>query len=209
MTIRRKLVLAAIAQGLLLTPPAPTFAQAIIPPSIAQSPPKGGSVGSPDAPWLDAKRTPDERAALVLAQMTQDEKLQLVHGAGMVGDPARGGGSNGGAGFVPGIKRLRLPNIDMADSTVGVTLGGMGSRYSTLMPSTIAEASTWQPELAYEYGALIGRELRAQGYNASLAGGVNLTREPRAGRTFEYRGEDPVLSGKMVGQAISGLQAQK
>lgn len=209
MTIRRTLVIAAIAQGSLLALPAQTSAQAIIPPTFAQSPAKSGSVASSDAPWLDAKRTPDERAALALAQMTQDEKLQLVHGSGMVGDPAREGGSNGGAGFVRGIKRLRLPDIDMADSTVGVTLGGLRSRYSTLMPSTIAEASTWQPVLAYEYGALIGRELRAQGYNASLAGGVNLTREPRGGRTFEYRGEDPVLSGKMVGQAISGLQAQK
>ena len=209
MTIRRTLVLAAIAHGPLLALPTPTSAQAIIPPTVAPLSAKGGSAASPDTPWLDAKRTPDERAALALAQMTQDEKLQLVHGSGMLGDPARGGSSSGGAGFVPGIKRLRLPNIDMADSTVGVTLGGLSSRYSTLMPSTIAEASTWQPELAYEYGALIGRELRAQGYNASLAGGVNLTREPRAGRTFEYRGEDPVLSGKMVGQAISGLQAQK
>lgn len=164
---------------------------------------------STDAPWLDDKRSPDERAALALAAMTQDEKIQLLHGTGMVGDAARGGGSNGGAGFVPGLKRLRLPDIDMADSTVGVTLGGQRSRYSTLMPSTILEASTWRPSMAYDYGALIGRELRAQGYNASLAGGVNLTRDPRNGRTFEYRGEDPVLAGRMVGQAIRGLQDQK
>ena len=60
----------------------------------------------------------------------------------------------------------------------------------------------------YEYGALIGRELRAQGYNMSLGGGMNLTREPRNGRTFEYLGEDPVLAGKMVGSVMKGLQAQ-
>ncbi|MGC1474544.1 MAG: glycoside hydrolase family 3 C-terminal domain-containing protein, partial [Terriglobales bacterium] len=57
-------------------------------------------------------------------------------------------------------------------------------------------------------GALIGRELRAQGYNMSLGGGVNLAREPRNGRTFEYLGEDPVLAGKMVSQVMKGLQAQ-
>ena len=54
----------------------------------------------------------------------------------------------------------------------------------------------------------LGRELRAQGYNMGLGGGVNLTREPRNGRTFEYMGEDPILAGKMVASAIKGLQEQ-
>ena len=64
------------------------------------------------------------------------------------------------------------------------------------------------PDAAYEYGALIGRELRAQGFNMSLGGGVNLTREPRNGRTFEYLGEDPVLAGTLVGKLIQGTQSQ-
>ena len=158
-------------------------------------------------PWLDANRTPDERADLALAQMTQEEKIQLVHGLEGI-DATSSGRSNGGAGFVPGIPRLKLPDLNMADSTVGVALGAKRSRYSTLMPAAIAEASAWSPQLSYDYGALIGRELRAQGYNASLAGGANLLREPRNGRSFEYRGEDPVLAGKLVAQAIRGLQAQ-
>ena len=158
-------------------------------------------------PWLDANRGPDERAALALAQMTQDEKIQMVHGVEAFG--AKGPAQwNGGAGFVPGVARLKLPDLNMADSTVGVTLGAMRSRYSTLMPSAIAEASAWNRQLSYDYGALIGRELRAQGYNASLAGGSNLMREPRNGRSFEYRGEDPLLTGKLVAQAIRGLQDQ-
>jgi beta-glucosidase len=72
----------------------------------------------------------------------------------------------------------------------------------------VAGAASWDLDAAYEYGALIGRELRAQGYNMSLGGGINLTREPRNGRTFEYLGEDPVLAGKMVGSVMKGLQAQ-
>jgi beta-glucosidase len=76
------------------------------------------------------------------------------------------------------------------------------------MPSTIGEAATWDPKLAYDYGALIGRELRAQGYNVSLAGGVNIMREPRNGRSFEYRAEDPVLTGVLAASAIRGLQDQ-
>ena len=158
-------------------------------------------------PWLDTNRSPDERASLVLAAMTQDEKIQLVHGAGGVGSPGFAE-SNGGAGFVRGIKRLGIPALNMADSTVGIALGAMRGRYSTLMPATMADVSGWNRELSYQYGALIGRELRAQGYNASLAGGVNLLREPRSGRAFEYRGEDPVLAGKLVAQAIEGLQDQ-
>jgi beta-glucosidase len=72
----------------------------------------------------------------------------------------------------------------------------------------VAGAASWDLDAGYEYGALIGRELRAQGYNMTLGGGINLTREPRNGRTFEYLGEDPILAGKMVGSVMKGLQAQ-
>lgn len=156
-------------------------------------------------PWLDPSRDPDERAGLALARMTLDEKLQLLHGSGFVDVPLT---SNGGAGFTPGIPRLGIPDLNLADSTLGVARGASRSRYSTLLPSAIAEAATWDPATAYEYAALVGRELRAQGYNVSLAGGVNLAREPRNGRTFEYRGEDPILAGVMAAQAVRGMQDQ-
>src|ERR1700716_3989466 len=68
--------------------------------------------------------------------------------------------------------------------------------------------ATWDPQAAHEYGALIGRELRAQGYNMTLGGGVCLTREPRNGRTFEYMGEDPILAGTLVGHLAKGTQSQ-
>jgi beta-glucosidase len=76
------------------------------------------------------------------------------------------------------------------------------------LPDDLAGAASWDLDAAYEYGALIGRELRAQGYNMTLGGGVDLAREPRNGRTFEYMGEDPVLAGTMVGQLMKGEQAQ-
>jgi len=85
--------------------------------------------------------------------------------------------------------------------------GAARGRYSTPLPSTVAEASTWDLDLACEYGALIGRELRNQGYTMSLGGGVNLAREPRNGRTFEYKGEDPILAGKLVAREMKCLQA--
>jgi len=162
-------------------------------------------------PWMSPSLSPDQRADLVLKEMTLDEKIGMLHGTGMIGlgpiSPLHVG-FNGGAGYVVGVPRLGIPAIQMSDAAYGVRASGENGRYSTALPNNQASAASWDLEAAYQYGALIGRELRAQGYNMSLGGGVNLTREPRNGRTFEYLGEDPVLAGKMVGQVMTGLQAQ-
>ena len=163
------------------------------------------------APWMNSSLSPDERAALVLKEMTLDEKVSLLHGTGMVGLSPMSPlavKSNGGAGYVVGIRRLGIPDIQMSDAAYGVRQSGENGRYSTALPDDLAGAASWDLDAAYEYGALIARELRAQGYNMSLGGGVNLAREPRNGRTFEYMGEDPILAGKMVGQVMKGEQAQ-
>ena len=161
---------------------------------------------------MNSALSPDERADLVLKQLTLDEKIGLLHGNGMPHvanwQMPLTNQANGGAGFTLGVPRLGIPNIDMSDAAYGVRSSGENGRYSTALPSDLGAAASWDPQSAYEYGALIGRELRAQGYNMSLGGGVNLTREPRNGRTFEYLGEDPILAGTLVGQVMTGLQAQ-
>ncbi len=81
-------------------------------------------------------------------------------------------------------------------------------RYATLLPSTLGAASSWNPDSAFLYGSVIGRELRALGFNMSIGGGVNITREPRNGRNFEYAGEDPILAGTMTGQVEKGVLSQ-
>jgi beta-glucosidase len=159
----------------------------------------------PQGPWMDKSLSPDQRADLVLAQMTLDEKITLVHGTG--GFAASGPRSNGGAGVIEGIPRLGLPDLQLADSAVGVRAAAERGRYSTLLPSALAEAATWNPKMAWAYGDVIGRELRDQQYNVSLGGGVNITREPRNGRNFEYLGEDPILAGKLLAQFLQGLQS--
>lgn len=167
--------------------------------------------GDKKHPWMDTTLSPAERASMVLKAMTLDEKISLLHGTGMQGLSEMSPlavHSNGGAGYVPGIPRLGIPAIQMSDAAYGVRSSGENGRYSTALPSDIAGAATWDLQGAFEYGALIGRELRAQGYNMSLGGGCNLTREPRDGRTFEFMGEDPVLAGKMVAAVIKGTQAQ-
>ena len=156
--------------------------------------------------------SPDQRADLLVSAMTLDEKISLLHGGGWQAvfggpdtPPTR---SLGGAGFIPGIARLGIPDLQMADAAVGVTRSAKFGRYSTPLPSGVSEASSWDLKVAREYGALIGRELRDQGYNMSLGGGVNLTREPRNGRNFEYKGEDPILAGRLVGAEMKALQEQ-
>ena len=172
-----------------------------------------GGAAAVTGPWSDKSLSPDQRADLLIEKMTLDEKIQLLHGSG----GGRGAApaalttsrSNGGAGWVPGIERLGIPDINMADSAVGVTRGAAESRYSTLLPSSLGAAASWNPDLALLYGQVIGRELRDQGYNMSIGGGVNITREPRNGRNFEYAGEDPILAGTTVGTLMKGVQSQQ
>ena len=202
----RYLLFAGLALGVLIAPTILFAQDSGKPPETRQVISLGETkVDHAKQPWLDPSRDPDERARLVLPLLSLDEKIQFLHGSGFLDVPLT---SNGGAGFTPGIKRLGIPDLNMADSTVGVTRSGSRGRYSTLMPSTIAEAASWDPQVAYDYAALVGSELRAQGYNVTLAGGANLAREPRNGRTFEYHGEDPLLTGKMTASAIRGIQDQ-
>jgi beta-glucosidase len=165
---------------------------------------------APQQPWMNPSLDPDTRADLMIHEMTLDEKIQLVHGDGW--GVLRNGAfintrHNGGAGFVTGIPRLNLPDINLADSAVGVRGTALQSRYSTLLPSVIGMAASWDPDAAFLYGSVIGRELRAEGFNMSIGGGVDLIREPRNGRNFEYASEDPILAGTIVGQLARGVQS--
>jgi beta-glucosidase len=172
---------------------------------------QGGAKDKSSFPWMNSSLSPDDRASMVVKEMTLDEKITLLHGTGMIGlgpiSPEHVG-FDGGAGFVVGVARLGIPGIQMSDAAYGIRASGENGRYSTALPSDLGAAAGWDLDAAYQYGALIGTELRAQGYNMSLGGGVNLTREPRNGRTFEYQGEDPILAGKLVGSVMTGLQAQ-
>jgi beta-glucosidase len=163
----------------------------------------------PSRSWMNTSLSSDVRADAVMKHLTLDEKIQLVHGIGW--GPLKTGSpippdNNGGAGEVLGIPRLGIPSLQQADSAVGVRMAAPQSRYATLLPSVLAAASSWDPETAHLYGDVIGRELRAQGFNQSIGGGVNLARDPRNGRLFEYAGEDPLLAGVIVGHVIRGVQ---
>jgi beta-glucosidase len=157
---------------------------------------------------------PDERAAGTVAKMTLNEKLTLVFsyfGSIWEGKMPPSGARFGSAGYVPGIPRLGIPPQWETDAGVGVATQGAAptKRERTSLPSGIATAATWNPDVAFAGGRMIGSEARASGFNVQLAGGVNLARDPRNGRNFEYGGEDPLLAGIIVGSEIAGIQSNR
>ena len=179
----------------------------------------GSAAAQPSAPWMDATLSPDARASLVQAQMTADEELVLV--MGYVGIYTKQSWMRpppdslrvllpGTAGYVPGIPRLGIPALKESDAGVGIA-----NNYwlrpgdtATAYPSGLSNAATWNAQAAYDGGAGIGMEARDRGFNVMLDGGINLAREPRNGRIFEYGGEDPLLAGVIVGAQIRGIQSQ-
>ena len=177
--------------------------------------PAAGPAGAPARPWLSRSLKPDERAALVLKEMTEDEKLGLVFGWFATNADWKGNYKApaevryGSAGYIPGIARLGIPPQWQTDAGIGVATQGAApeKRERTALPSGIATAATWNPDIAFEGGRMIGSEARASGFNVMLAGGVNLMRDPRNGRNFEYGGEDPLLAGTIVGAEIAGIQS--
>lgn len=191
--------------------PVPILILAVFVISFAEAHLAAQAKSQPAHAWMNTSLSPDERASLVLKEMTLDEKISMLHGTGMKDLSPMSPlavGSNGGAGYVPAIPRLGIPAIQMSDAAYGVRVSGENGRYSTALPSDLGAAASWDLNGAYQYGALIAEELRAQGYNMTLGGGVNLAREPRNGRTFEYIGEDPILAGTMVGAVMKGEQAR-
>lgn len=164
-------------------------------------------------PWMDSGLPPDARAELLLNAMTFDEKVAMLHGRmAMPFGPAMPmpKGAVGSAGFIAGNLRLGIPALQESDASLGVTNPMMvrgAADMSTPLPSSLALAATFNRSIAYDGGRMVGTEARAKGLNVQLAGGVNLARDPRNGRNFEYAGEDPLLAGTMAGESVRGIQS--
>lgn len=147
-------------------------------------------------PWMDASQTPAQRAAEVLAVMTLDDKLSLMHNTA----------SCQYAGCTPSsFSGGTLPALHLQDGPVGV---GDGVTDVTQLPAPVAGAASWDTALMQQYGSVLGAEQWGKGVNVVLAPTVNIVRDPRWGRAFESLGEDPYLSGQIGAADINGIQAQ-
>jgi beta-glucosidase len=167
---------------------------------------------APARPWMNTALSADQRAALVLKAMTQDEKFQWIttqYGASNNGKPAPAC-ARGSAACAPALARLGLPALQETDAGLGVArpLNAHSKDGATALPSGLATAASFDPQVAYAGGAMIASEAHRKGFNVLLAGGVDLQRDPRNGRNFEYAGEDPLLAGTIVGQAVRGIESQ-
>ena len=161
--------------------------------------------------------SPDERARATEAQMTDDERFSLiisligaVPSIGVPRDKRIPEGVNMSAGYTPGVPRLGVPALQSSDASMGVTNPGYrpDDKGATAFPASILVGSSFNPGLARDGGAAIGKEARLRGFNIQLAGGVNLARDVRNGRNFEYYSEDPWLTAVMGAEAVNGIQSQ-
>ncbi|MFF4607331.1 beta-glucosidase [Streptomyces sp. NPDC001339] len=133
----------------------------------------------------------------LVADMTLDEKISLVHGDK---DPA----DIGEAGYTPGVPRLGIPALRLADGPAGLRL----NEPSLAMPAPVALASSFDDKLADAYGATMGKEGRALGVDALLAPTVNSIRVPYGGRNFETFSEDPLVSSRTAAAETRGIAGQ-
>ncbi len=157
----------------------------------------------------------DRRARHVEEQMTDDERFSLLvsvmgtNDVVTVLDERIPEDVPMSAGYVPGVPRLGVPAQLMSDASLGVTNPGYRpGDTATALPAGISLGASFNPDLARVSGSLVGKEARHRGFNIQLAGGVNLARDPRNGRNFEYLSEDPLLTAVLAAESINGIQGE-
>jgi beta-glucosidase len=164
-----------------------------------------------------AESAADVQAREVEEQMTDDERFSLVislSGAtrffGGVRDKRYPEDAPATAGYTPGVPRLGVPALLSSDASMGVTNPGFRpeDQGATAMPASILVGASFNPHLAREGGAAIAREARSRGFNVQLAGGINLARDVRNGRNYEYYSEDPLVSAVLGAEAVNGIQGE-
>ena len=132
----------------------------------------------------------EEKIEKLVSELTLEEKIGMIHGNGLF--------------RTEGVKRLGIPPVTMSDGPMGVrnefenahwvTIGNSDD-YVSYLPSNSALAATWNRELAYKSGKVLGEEARGRNKDMILAPGINIKRSPLCGRNFEYMSEDPYLAG--------------
>ncbi|MDI9627305.1 MAG: glycoside hydrolase family 3 C-terminal domain-containing protein [Acidobacteriota bacterium] len=172
-------------------------------------------------PWLDTSKTPRERAELLVAAMTLEQKIAQLHGGMQTIDIYALTNAISDAEdmeqlsaqirlerHVPEIEELGIPRFRITNGPVGVGMGdGTPSPPATALPMTIGVAASFDPQVASEYGDVIGSETATLGQHVLEGPAVCLHRTTIAGRNFEYFSEDPYLSGVMGVEVTKAIQA--
>lgn len=138
----------------------------------------------------------------LINKMTLKEKASLMSGANFWNTKE--------------IERLNIPSMMLTDGPHGVRkqggkadhLGLNKSIPATCFPTAATLANSWDLNLLYEVGSLLGTEASYEDVNVLLGPGLNIKRNPLCGRNFEYFSEDPYLTGKMAKSIINGIQSK-
>ena len=163
---------------------------------------EGGKGGSSPL-YLNLNAPIEQRIEDALSRMTLREKIGIIHAQSKFSSP--------------GVPRLGIPELWCTDGPHGIrpdvlwdewNQAGCTNDSCTAFPALTCLAATWNPELALAYGQSIGEEARYRQKSVLLGPGVNICRTPLNGRSFEYMGEDPYLSGRMGVQYVKGVQQQ-
>lgn len=176
---------------------------------------------STDRPWLDATLPPRQRAESLVAAMTLEQKIRQLHGnmetIDIYGLSSQAKDAEEMEQLAAQIRverhviadeELGIPRMRITNGPVGVGMGdGTPSPPATALPMTIGVAASFDPQLAYDYGDLIGRECVHLGQHVLEGPGLCLHRTVTAGRNFEYFSEDPYLSGVMGVEVTKAIQA--
>jgi beta-glucosidase len=165
--------------------------------SVGLVPAHSGATPATTRPWMASDQSPRQRADELLAQMTLDEKIALVHG-----DAFPTGGTY--AGHIPANARLGIPALVLGDGPNGV---GNGSTGVTEFPAAVTDAASWDSALVHQYGTALGAEQAGKGHNIALAPTINIMRTPLWGREAETYTEDPYLDGRTAAAEVRGIQS--
>lgn len=169
--------------------------------TLAATLPATGTVAhGHDRPWLDTRLTAERRARALVDAMTLEEKVSVLHGTWKGGLPA--------IGYVPGIPRLKVPDLWMEDGPQDVHNWINPVPGATQFPTQITAGATWDESLVRRFGAALGQEMRDKGMDVALAPILDIAREPTWGRHFEAYGEDPHLNGALGSAEVKGIQSQ-
>ena len=160
----------------------------------------------------------EQRVKDLISRMTLEEKVGLTVGDGRFLPSANQGAeknvevpiANRNSKML--IPRLSIKSTALTDGPSGINKqappeGATTYTYTTAFPTSTCLAATWNVEMVENVGKAFGNELLEYDYDLVLMPALNLHRNPKCGRNFEYYSEDPLLSGKLAASMVNGLQS--
>lgn len=171
----------------------------------------GSAASARGLPWMNPALRPEERTRLLLAAMTLDQKMQQLVNRPVLNEELQG--QKRKCDFtevgrhIEGIPELGIPTFRFANGGTGVRGGDCSPEpTATAVPSAIAGAATFDRRVNYDWGRVLGEEVRDWAHYTLWGPSFNMARNPFGGRGHEYMGEDPYLAGVTATQQVQGVQ---